>query len=260
MLFDKGRAYLERGNVPMALPALQQANRLQPGHAELLILLGLAYDQAERPVQALEALEEAHRLRPSDGDLNNNVGVARLRVYTVTCPTPTQPGCQPLLEQAETAFQTALQDPALHAPEGVWFNLALLHKQRGQEGPMLAALDRALAINSHHLPAQLAMAEHYRLVGHIDRERQYLRNALAAYPDQVVVLERLVASFLGASAADNAPSAGASQRTGHIPSPAPLSPEERAEVRSWLTRILSLAPGTEAAQRASQRVLLLDGK
>ncbi|MBF0461529.1 MAG: hypothetical protein HQL87_09050 [Magnetococcales bacterium] len=254
-LFDKGRAYLERDNVAMALPALQQANQLQPGHVELLTLLGVAYDRAGRPVQALDALEEAHRLQPADGNLNNDLGVARLRLYAASCAHGEETECQTLLDQAEVSFQAALQDPALHLPEDVWFNLALLYKQRAQERAMVTALEKALAISSHHLPAQLELAEYAHQKGYLDLERQLLRRALATYPDHLVVLKRLVNSFLGTPAQDAPSSAAGVTRL----SP-DLSPGERAEVRSFLVRILAVAPETDAAQRASQQILLLDGK
>ncbi len=248
-LFDKGRAYLQRGNAQMALPALQQANLLQPGHVELLTLLGLAYDQLERPVQALDSLEEAHRLRPLDGNLNHNLGVACLRVYGVSCTdNREEAGCSGRLDQAEAALQAALRDPALNAPEGVWFHLSLVYKQRGQTQQRVAALEKVLAISGHYLPARLELADYYRVLGHFDLERQQLRAALAAYPDTLVVLERLVDSLF------------AMGQSGDTDPLVALSPGERREIRTWLDRILSLAPGTLSAQRASQRILLLDRK
>ncbi|MEO5339035.1 MAG: hypothetical protein H7837_00760 [Magnetococcus sp. MYC-9] len=254
MLFDKGRAYLERGNPRMALPALQQANRLRPGNAELLTRLGLAYDQSGLPLQAMESLEEAQRLRPEDVQVNNNLGVARLRVHAASCGDLQEKSCQRLLDQAEEALQTAIRvaSASSTAPavplEGLWFNLALLYKQRGQEAPMVAALESSLAVSSHHLPARLELADHYRSQARTDLERQQLRSALAAFPDHVVLLERLVDSFLGGR---SPPAAG---------SVATLAPGERTEVRALLSRILALAPGTEAAHRASQRILLLDNR
>lgn len=246
-LFDKGRAYLERGNARMALPALHQANLLHPGHADLLRLLGLTYDRLDRPLQALAALEEAQRLQPEDGDLNNNLGVARLRVYAVSCTGQREEkGCQKLLEQAEESLRTALQTTPLHSPEGVWFNLALLHKLRGEGPQRVAALEKSLEISSHYLPARMALADYYREMGRFDLERQQLRSALTAHPDEVRVLERWVDTFFDTGEA------------GRPDSFSRFSPEEMAELRSLLSRILSLAPGTEGAQRASQRILLLD--
>ncbi|MBF0162191.1 MAG: tetratricopeptide repeat protein [Magnetococcales bacterium] len=251
-LFDKGKAYLERGNPQMALPALQQANRLQPGNVALLARLGLAYDQVGRPLQALESLEEAHRLRPDDSGLNNNLGVARLRVYTLSCAeTPESSGCPALLEQAERALQAALQGATQggRQEEGVadiWFNLALLYKQRGQEPPMVTALEKALEINGHHLPARLELAEHHHGKRHFDLEKQQLRHALAAHPDQVAVMERLADALFALR-----PGAAADPATS-------LTPGELTELRTLLSRIVTLAAGTEASQRASQRILLLD--
>lgn len=245
-LFDKGRAYLERGNAPMALSALQKANQLQPGHAPLLTALGLAYDQMGQPLQALESLEAAHRLQPNDGNLNNNLGVARLRVHAVSCVERADADCLRWLDQAEEAFRAALQDTTLKGPENVWFNLALLHKQRGETDPMVVALEKTLELSTHHLAARLVLAEHYREMRRFDLERQQLRGALAIRPDHVAVLERLIDSFFSTG------------RSGTVELSPDLTPGERVELRALLSHIRSLAPGTHGAERASQRILLLD--
>lgn len=237
VLFDKGRAYLERGNAQMALPALRQANALQPGNATLLAMLGLAYDQVGRHVQALAAIEKAQSLRPEDGNINNDLGVVRMRVHEA-CATQHEQRCRALLDQADEAFAAALQDTSLRAPEEVWFNRALLYKRRGYWRQMVAALEQTLQISDRYLPARLELADYYRTMRRLDLERGHLRRALQAYPEDVAILEQLADSFLLSN-----------QWSG-----------DEAEVRSLLSRILSLAPGTDAAQRASQRLLLLDEK
>lgn len=247
-LFDKGRAYLERGNAPMALSALQQANQLQPGHGALLTSLGLAYDQMGQPVQALESLEAAHRLQPNDGNLNNNLGVARLRVHAVSCMKREDAVCLSWLDQAQEAFRAALQDTTLKTPENVWFNLALLHKQRGQMDQMVMALEKTLEISSHHLAARLELAKYYHTMRRFDLERQQLRGALAIRPDHVEVLERLIDSFFSTN------------QLGALELSPDLTLGERVELRTLLSHTRSLAPGTDAADRASQRILLLDKK
>lgn len=243
LLFDKGRAYLERGNPQMALPALRRANTLQPGNAALLSMLGLAYDQVGRPVQALEALEEAHRLQPDTGmgHLNNNLGVARLRAHTA-CVAERKKLCHTLLDQAEEAFEAALQDASMRVPEEVWLNRALLYKRRGYLRQMVAALKYALKIKSDYLPARLELAKYYRTMRRPDLEKRHLRKALANNPENLSVLEALIDVLWLSRSSFN------------------QEEEVLGEVRTLLSRVLSLAPGTKAAQRASQRLLLLDEK
>ncbi len=249
MLLDKGRAYLQRGNAEMALFSLQRAQQLQPHQVEVLTLLGLAYDRVDRPLQALESLQAAQRLQPAGGELNNNLGVACLRVHALTCQNGTsEEGCRRLLEQAGAALQRALADPALRAPEDVYYNLALLARQRGEEEQKyLDLLLRALAIRPHFLAARLALAESYRQMGRADLERQQLRQALAAYPDQVEVLQRLVESYRWSGK-------GAGRLLDGV------TGQERLELHTWLSRIQALSPGSEWAQRAAQRRALLDEK
>jgi Tfp pilus assembly protein PilF len=249
LLLDKGRAYLQRDNAEMALLSLQRAQQLQPNQVEVLTLLGLAYDRVDRPLQALESLQAAQRLQTAGGDLNNNLGVACLRVHALTCQNgmPAEE-CRRLLEQAGAALQRALTDPALRAPEEVYYNLALLARQRGEEEQKyLELLHRALAIRPHFLAARLALAESYRQVGRAALERQQLRQALAAHPDQLEVLHRLVESYRWSDK-------GAGRLLDEV------TGQDRLELRTWLSRIRALSPGSEWAQRAAQRMALLDEK
>ncbi|MBF0184456.1 MAG: hypothetical protein HQM06_08710 [Magnetococcales bacterium] len=247
LLLDKGRAYLERGNAPMALHSLQQAERLQPQQVEVLTLLGLAYDRTDQPLLALSSLEEAYRLQPGGGALRNNLGVARLRVYTATCGDALREECSRLLRLAEEDMRAALHDPQLRAAEEVYYNLALLYKQRGQQSEQWTALQQALAHRPHFLPAYLELADYYREAGQRERERQQLRTALAAHPDQVVVLQKLVESYRWSEGS-------AGQLLDEV------TGKERLELHAWLSRILALAPGSAWAQRAAQRIWLLDEK
>ena len=231
MLFDKGRAYLERGNARMALPALQRAQRLQPDNVTLLAMLGLAYDQVGRPVQALRVLEDAHRLSPEDGNLSNNLGVARSRLHAA-CVAKQEKPCQAWLDKADAAFTMALQDPYLRVPEEVWFNRALLYKAHGHLRQMVAALEKSLTISDRYVPTCLELADYYRTMHRPDRERPYVQCALAVRPEDVGLLERLADSF---------------QASG-----------EWIEVRALLARILAMAPGPDVAQLVSHRLFLLD--
>lgn len=235
VLFEKGRAYMRRGNARMALPALQDANRLHPGHVPLLRLLGVAYDQVERPLQALATLEEAHQLQPESGELNNNLGVARMRLLE-DCSDFRVQHCRQVWGKAEEAFVQALQDKSLTNPEEVWFNRALLYKRRDYLRQMVRALQRSLAINARYLPARMALIDYYGEMQRPYVQQDHLRLALRFYPDNVVVMQRLAQSLTLTDLWD------------------------MTEVRSILKHIGRLAPGTHAAKWAAERLIRLDEK
>ena len=235
VLFEKGRAYLERGNAPMALPALVQANVLQPDNPTLLAMLGLAYDSVGRSAQAVAVLEEARRLRPNEGSLSHNLGVAYLHVHS-DCMLEQEKRCQAWLDKADLALEEALQDRLLRRPEEVWFNRALLYKRREYWRQMVVALEKSLEKRDDFLPARLELANFFHTMHRPELEKHHLRMALTAYPDEVAVLEPLADALL-------------------LPNG---SPRDKVEARAYLERILSLAPDTDVARRASQRLLLLD--
>lgn len=218
MLFEKGRAYLERGNAPMAIPPLRQALKLRSDSIVLLSMLGLAYDQVGRGVQALEMLEKAHLLSPNEGSVNNNLGVARMR--------------QGLLEEASQAFSDALKDPTLRTPEEVWFNKALLFKRQGQLREMTAALKRSIKINGNYLPSRLELADFYQSMHRSDLEIEQLQHAVSIHSDNIAIVQQLANAYLVSGKMNLA--------------------------RPLLKKIVTLAPGTVEAQRASERLLLLE--
>lgn len=235
VLFEKGRAYLERGNAPMALPALAQANVLQPGNPTLLAMLGLAYDSVGRSAQAVAVLEEARRLQPKEGNLSHNLGVAYLHAHA-GCELEQGKQCQAWLDKADQALQEALQDDSLRRPEEVWLNRALLYKRREHWRQMVVALEKSLEISDLFLPARLELANYFHTFHRPELEKHHLRLALTAHPDEIAVLEPLADALL-------------------LPD---CSARDKVEARSYLARILSLAPDSDAARRASQRLLLLD--
>ncbi|MBF0369144.1 MAG: tetratricopeptide repeat protein [Magnetococcales bacterium] len=207
---DKGQAYLNRGNAVMALPALQEAQAIDPDNLEVLVALGLAYDGVGRSQQALAVLEKAHEIEPHSGQISNNLGVAHMRLGQ--------------LEEAEKAFGEALQDLTYATPEDAQFNLALLYKRRGETEKMMTALTRTIDYNPGHLGGRLELADHYRDVGKPSLEKQQLQMGLAEHPDHLVLMERLAKAYVAAG--------------------------EQEGARAVYGRIARLAPQSESGKRA----------
>jgi cytochrome c-type biogenesis protein CcmH/NrfG len=60
---------MQLGDAGFALPALQRARELDPGHALTLAALGIALNQAKRYAEAKETLDRALRLSPEDPEI-----------------------------------------------------------------------------------------------------------------------------------------------------------------------------------------------
>ncbi|CCQ75601.1 tetratricopeptide repeat-containing sulfotransferase family protein [Magnetospira sp. QH-2] len=69
---------LRRGDLQRAIPALKNAARRHPGHAESQLYLGVALSMAGRSEDAARALDDACRLAPGNGDAQYNYGLVLL--------------------------------------------------------------------------------------------------------------------------------------------------------------------------------------
>ncbi|MDY7230525.1 tetratricopeptide repeat protein [Hyalangium rubrum] len=75
-----GRAHLAAGNLPEALPRLEQAVHLAPEHGHALNNLGLAYLRSSQDAKAAEVLARAAARLPHVAYVHNNLGVAYERL------------------------------------------------------------------------------------------------------------------------------------------------------------------------------------
>lgn len=215
VLLRKGDAYLHRGNPQMALLALERAEKLKPDHLGLLTRLGVAYDQTDQTGRALAVWRHAHALAPSQGAISHNLGVALMRLES--------------LEEAEQAFDEALQDSTFLDQDETCYNMALIHQRRGDHRAMEAWLQKALLLEPDHLPAHRLLAEHYREMRRPDLEEKHLRHILTVAPKDLPSLERLVLLYL-----QSGPQAG-----------------RRGLAEPLLRRIEAAAPGSDSAQKAA---------
>ncbi len=71
--FLTGEAQRQLGDVREALPHLERASRLKPGHLGVAIALGWCYKRTHRLAQAIDALEQALRLDPEEPLLHYNL-------------------------------------------------------------------------------------------------------------------------------------------------------------------------------------------
>lgn len=72
---DLAAAYMERGNMAVALEELRIAAAADPGYAPAHNLFGMVYMDLRENDLAAESFERALRLAPNDGDINHAYGV-----------------------------------------------------------------------------------------------------------------------------------------------------------------------------------------
>jgi type IV pilus assembly protein PilF len=99
---DLAGAYMERGNMGVALEELRIAVAADPGYAPAHSMLGLVYMDLRENELAAQSLERALRLSPNDADINHNYGV-------FLCQTQREP-------DSIRYFMQAIKNPLYSAP------------------------------------------------------------------------------------------------------------------------------------------------
>jgi len=99
---DLAGAYMERGNMGVALEELRIAVAADPGYAPAHSMLGLVYMDLRENELAEQSLERALRLAPNDADINHNYGV-------FLCQTKREP-------DSIRYFMQAIKNPLYSAP------------------------------------------------------------------------------------------------------------------------------------------------
>lgn len=128
-----GAAYLQEGNAPDAVRALQEATKLDPRNWNAWNKLGLAYFKQGAPERAEKAFRQSLDLVPGNAEVNNNFGYVLTRLGRY--------------EEALPHFQTALDDLTYRKPSLVLSNwghaLYMLDRYDEAEKKLDQAVSRA---------------------------------------------------------------------------------------------------------------------
>jgi tetratricopeptide (TPR) repeat protein len=109
-----GNYYLDRGQVPQAIPAFETAIRLRPDSVGTLVNASIAYSRAGRNADTERALDQALRLAPNNAPAHFNRGLLLAELGRKT-------------EAEESLSKAVAADPTL-APAA--FNLCVLRMER----------------------------------------------------------------------------------------------------------------------------------
>lgn len=145
-LYDMGVSYLTSGNNAMAISYLEKAIQTykQP---EVYNSLALAYQFAGEYSKAENIFKEGLDRYPKSPELITNYGIllALLKKYN----------------DALNYLQKSAEHPTYSRKEIVFYNIALIYKELGQENLFLDYMNKSIMYNSNYLNAYISLGDYY---------------------------------------------------------------------------------------------------
>ena len=157
---ELGLAYLEAGNVAVALDEGRQALRDDSSYGPAYNLMGLAHMYLQERQQARENFEKALRLSPSDPDINNNFG-------WFLCQSGEH-------ARAMELFNTAIKNPLYAHPTRPYTNAGLCAMEAGDLAGAEVNFLRAINADPDNLQALYNLAALFYRRANYYEARKYL--------------------------------------------------------------------------------------
>ena len=140
-----GIAYIKERNFEKALEKLDKAKKADPEYSPVYNVYGLLYQQLGQLNKAEENFKRAIRLNDNDSSTLNNYG-------RFLCQ-------QKRIDEAETAFLQAADNPLYETPEIAITNAGLCFDNNGLKDKAVKYYREALTVNPQMSPALLKMCE-----------------------------------------------------------------------------------------------------
>lgn len=159
-----GTSNLMQGNIPQAISALMDAEKLAPDDPAIKNNLGLAYFMRERYDLAEQKLRQALRLKGDFSDARNNL--ARVMIE---------------LQKPQEALKEALRvtkDLTYGSPEKPWLNAGMAYFQMGQWKEARAAMQKSIEYQRENCLAQSYLGRTYYEEGNYQRATEILDQAI----------------------------------------------------------------------------------
>jgi type IV pilus assembly protein PilF len=155
---ELAQAYLERGNVGVALEELRVATTADPSYAPAHSILGLVYMDLREQELAAQSFERALRLAPNDADINHNYGV-------FLCQTKREP-------ESIKYFMQAIRNPLYSAPWRSYSAAGVCTLRTKQTKEAEQYFERALRLEPDEPASLLHLGEIRYKQGRIDEARK----------------------------------------------------------------------------------------
>jgi len=164
-----GVTYLQQRNLPMAMQELNRAAELDPGNAEVDMMLGLAYRARGDGKEAEHYLREAIDKRPDYAEAHNNLGI-------VLADRKDWDG-------AIRQFEIAAGNVQYQTPEWAIYNAAEAYRAKGDLAKAEDTYRRAIRINDRYAPAYLGLSNVLSGEGRWEEAAAVLRQCVDKVPD-----------------------------------------------------------------------------
>ncbi len=138
-------AYLQRGQLDVALERANQAVKVDSTSARARYVLAIVYQKLGQTVAAEAQFRAAVERDPNNADFRNAWGA-------ILCN-------QKRYAEAQAQFEQALQNPLYQTPEVIWWNVADCAARAGDRVKAETSLRSALTANPNFPSALLSMAE-----------------------------------------------------------------------------------------------------
>lgn len=143
-----GQAYMQQGQLELALDKLQKAIALDPKSSSAHTVLAVLLERIGRTEQAGRHYAEAVELAPTDGSALNNRGAFLCRAGAYA--------------EADALFQKALQDPFYRTPASALANAGVCADEAGDTASAERYFRRTLDFEPRNLTALLRLSQiHY---------------------------------------------------------------------------------------------------
>ena len=184
-----GRAYMQRGQLQIALERLTKALQLDPYSTDAHTVIAVLYEEIRRLDRAEVHYRRATELKPDDGSVNNNYGQFLCRV-----------GRYP---EAEQRFMKAIDDPFYPTPALAYSNAGLCALNSGLPEQAEKHLRSALELDPANGDVLLDMARLQKNKGELLRARAFLQRheAISAPAPDALELGIAIEDGLGDAAA-----------------------------------------------------------
>jgi len=212
------QSMLGAGRTGEAMTLIGEALDAEPNNAQLWLYAGKVNYQIGRLDRAEVALQRALTLDMYLTDAHNLLGA----VYANT----DRPN------EAEREFLTVLADPAYPTPEMAYLNLALLYSGQGRDADAISNLRRAVEIDPKYYQAHYELASLLDKEGQLDEAAREYEVAAPGYRNVGEYHYRLGFAYF---------------RLG-----------QKAKAREALERAISVAPGSNSAAQAGERLKLME--
>ena len=170
-LMRQGSLMLQQGRFEAALDKFEEANKVTPGNATILNMMGLSHMRLGQNDRALQSFDSALALIPAFTDARNNRGATYLEMGQYRL--------------AEVDFTAVLADATYPHRFDVHYNLAMTYLQRGLTSAARENFRSALDPNRPVFEAYLQLAEIEQQTGFPEKAIHLLEEAIFNFPTRI---------------------------------------------------------------------------